>query len=200
MRYITLLVIILPVAVGCDDMRSASAPASATQSVGETTEPRESIDNPQYRYWASFAKGTSVIHRSVTRVESTEGETVTTTTYVLAGLTPEEAVVEMKTATRRYDGFETNNPPSKFTYPKRLLLPPGHRAAESKDQGEEVVRLGGKDFHTKWQKSKDRDEAGEVFVQVWSSPEVPGGLVKSVLRTPAIGKTTTTELVEVRLP
>src|SRR5262245_31732877 len=201
MRSIVPAVAVLAVlVVGCEDLRPAGVPAPAAQFTVETTEPRETIANPQYRDWASFPNGTSVVHRTVTRVDNAEGETITTTTYVLVGITPDEVAVQIKTATRRYDGFETSNPPSKFLYPKRLPLPPGRRATESKDQGEETLRVGDKDYRTKWYKSKDRDEAGEVFVQVWSSADVPGGLVKSVLRTPAIGKTTTTELLEVRIP
>jgi hypothetical protein len=184
--------------IGCGDGRPTVQPASMTPAADEPTEPRESIDNPQYRDWANFPKGTTIVHRSVTRIEGNEGETVTTTTYSLLELTPEQAVIEMQTATRRYDGLETKNAPGKFTYPKRLLLPPGSKPFEAKDQGAETLVIGGKQYQAKWYKSKDRNEAGEVFTQVWSAADVPGGLVRSVTRTPAIGKTTTTELVEIR--
>jgi hypothetical protein len=200
MRIAGLGLALLVLMAGCGDGRPAVQPVSTAPAAQESTGPRESIDNPQYRDWANVPKGTTVVHRSVTRIEGNDGETVTTTTYSLLELTPEQAVVEMQTATRRYDGLETKNTPGKFTYPKRLLLPPGTKPAEAKDHGAETVLIGGKEYRTKWYRSMDRNEAGEVFTQVWSAPEVPGGLVKSMMRTPAIGKTTTTELVEIRKP
>jgi hypothetical protein len=67
------------------------------------------------------------------------------------------------------------------------------------ETGEEAIETGGRTFKTRWHKSKASNEAGEVFVTTWTSDEVPGGLVKSITRTPGIGKTTTTVLVQVVL-
>ncbi|HKB03620.1 MAG TPA: hypothetical protein VKD90_15460 [Gemmataceae bacterium] len=187
---------LISILTGCEPS-PVSAPAPARD---EPAAPRDQIDNPQYQSWARFPKGTTVIHRSVTRTDGTEGETVTTTTYTLVEMTPERTVVEVQNSTRRYDGLETRNPPAKYTHPRRIAGPPGGTPAESKDEGEEKLLVSGREYHTRWHKTKDRNEAGEVFAQVWSSAEVPGSLVKSVMRTPAVGKTTVTELVEVRSP
>jgi hypothetical protein len=188
------LCLIAALAIGCD----VGQPSGRAPEPEVPAGPRVEIDNPQYQSWASFPKGTVVVHRSVTQTDGTEGATVTTTTYTLVDLTPEQAVVELQTATRRYDGLETKNQPVRYTHPKRFPLPPGTKSAEPVEQGEETIRVAGIEYRTRWHTAKDRNEAGEVLTRIWSSAGVPGGLVKSLTRTAAIGKTTTTELVEVR--
>jgi hypothetical protein len=208
-------VLVLVAAIGCDPGGSATkAPAVAILKGDADVEPaeslsdggREKIENPQYKSWAGFKPGTTVVHRTVTKATGNDGETVTTSTYKLVELTADKAIVEVQNSTRRYDGHEVNNPPEKFTHRKDLLLPPGVKTegagkpAGVTAEGEQTVRVGGKEYKAKWYKGKDRNEAGEMLTQVWSCPDVPGGLVRSVTDTPAIGKTTTTELVEIRAP
>ena len=174
---------------------SPSVPLSSS----EPEPSRHTIANPQYQSWENFPLGTSVRHRAVTRQEGQEKETVTTMIYKLIESTPEQVKVELQTKSVRYDGIETANPSRTFLYPAQLQVPelPAKKVAEN---GEEMIRIGEWEYSTRWQKTKDRNEAGDVFTQVWSSSQVPGGFVKSIMRTPAIGVTTTTELIEVRQP
>ncbi len=112
----------------------------------------------------------------------------------------------MRAFTTRYDGLEIDNPPQKLTNLRRITLPPGTKASEFGkaagvlERGEEMVQASGRAYSTAWQKSKGRNEAGEVLVTTWTSDAVPGKLVRSVTHTPAIGKTTTIELVAVKKP
>jgi hypothetical protein len=210
-------VLLLLGAIGCDVGGSATrAPAVAiSKDDAGDREPadssaqggdREKIENPQYKSWAGFKPGTTVVHRTVTEATGNDGKTVTTSTYKLVELTADKAVVEVQNSTRRYDGHEANNPPEKFTHRKYLLLPPGvkkdgvGKPAGVTEEGEEIVRVGGNEYKAKWYRGKDRNEAGAMLTQVWSCPDMPGGLVRSVTDTPAIGKKTTTEVVEIRLP
>lgn len=62
------------------------------------------------------------------------------------------------------------------------------------------MTVAGKSYRTKWTKTKGQSEAGEIVGQVWTADDMPGRLVKSVGRTPAIGETTTIEVVAVSLP
>jgi hypothetical protein len=166
----------------------------------------EAIENPQYRSWAAFKPGTTVARRSTTEAAGEEGKTVTTTTDTLLEVTDTLVKIRTRTHSRRYDGFEAENPPDEYTIARLIPLPPGvskvnfGKPARGGEEGEETVAVAGKEYRTRWHTGKDRNEAGEVEVRVWSSNEVPGGLVKSVTRIPAIGKTTTIELVEVRTP
>jgi len=170
------------------------------------TAAREQVENPQYGSWAGFRPGTMAVLRSVTETAGNPAVTMTTKTYRLSEVTPNYAVVDVTVRTKRYDGAEIDNPPERFTFPRLMPLPPGVTKANfgkpvgALAGGEESVMAGGKVYPAMWHEGKDRNEAGEVFVKVWMSATVPGRLVKSVSRIPAIGKTTTTELVEVRLP
>jgi hypothetical protein len=177
------------------------------QASGATlTAPREQVENPQYASWAAFAPGTKAVLRSVTETAGNSAVTTTTKTYRLVSLTSEHAVIDITVRTKRYDGAAIDNPPERFTFPKLMPLPPGVVKADfgkpsaAQARGEESVTIGDKAYSTTWHEGKDRNEAGEVFVKVWTSPAVPGGLVKSVSRIPDIGKSTTIELVEVVLP
>jgi hypothetical protein len=209
------LLAVAPLALGCGPGKSGTpvgvaGPAERDerdQSPGSAAAaPREQVENPQYKSWATFPKGTTVVLRSVTRADGHPAVTTTTRTYTLLDLTDAEAVIEMRARTQRYDGVEINNPPEKLTVPKRIALPPGvsktefEKPAGGDEQGEETVTVGGKEYKTRFSRSRGRNEAGEVLGQVWSSDAVPGGLVKSVTRTPGVGKTTTIELVEVKTP
>ena len=68
------------------------------------------------------------------------------------------------------------------------------------EQGEESVKVGGKDYKAKWYKATGKTEAGETFIQSWSSDDVPGGLVRSIATTPGNKSSMTMELIEVKLP
>jgi hypothetical protein len=195
----------LTAAAGCGRGKPAADDPPPAEPAPPPAPPREQVENPLYRSWAAFKKGTSVVHKSVTAADGNEAVTTTTTTCTLLDRTDDHVVVEMRAKTRRYDGVETDNPPERLTNPRRIGLPPGMTRADfEKAAGagpaEETLKLGGKEYRTRRRTSKDRNEAGEVFVDTWTSDAVPGGLVRSVTRTPAIGKTTTQELVEVRTP
>lgn len=204
-RVFVALLLLFPCACGCA-RKVSPGEAPPVEGPAAAGPQRETVENPLYTSWAGFAKGTSVRHKSVTETEGNGPVTTTTTTYTLVERTDDRVVVEMKAFTRQYDGTDIDNPPERLTNPKRVSLPPGTARADFgnpagvTDRGEETITAGGKEYRTKWYKGKDRSEAGEVLVQVWTSDEVPGGLVRSVTRTPAIGKKTTVEAVEVKAP
>lgn len=179
-------------ATGCN--RATPAPELVPAA---TPTPTETIPNPQYASWAKFKPGTRVVVRSTTSTDGHEGKTTTTTTSTLVEVTPADVAVETQTKSRRYDGHEEDNPPSVHRLPKELAVPVGAAEKKSADAGEETVTVGGKEYRAAWHKGKDRNEAGEVSVQTWTSDAVPGRFLKSVARTPAVGKSTVIEVVEV---
>ena len=122
---------------------------------------------------------------------------MTTTSSTLVGVTPDAVAVETQTKSRRYDGHEEDNPPSVHRLPKELPVPPGAGKKPPAEAGEDTITVNGKAYRAAWLKGKDRNEAGEVFVQTWTADAVPGRLVKSVSRTPAVGKTTTIEVIDI---
>ena len=84
----------------------------------------------------------------------------------------------------------------RISCPTRYMVILGRTYAD----GTETITVRGKQYSTRWYKAKGRVEAGETDTQTWYCDDVPGGLVRSVHRIPAIKKTVTTELVEVRRP
>jgi hypothetical protein len=213
--WLLVLLFVLSPSAGCGPGSAGRSPPSggvdhdgreeleADRAELHTTAQRETFENPEYASWAKFKVGTTVVLRSVTETAGIAGKTVTTTRHTLTELTGEYAVVEAQSSTTRYDGVTTDNPPDAVKYARRIPLPPGvakedfGKPPRGAEQGEENIIAAGVTHHAKWQTGKDRNEAGEVFTKVWSADGVPGRLVKSVTRTPAIGKTTTVEATEV---
>lgn len=186
----TLLLLLL--ATGCNRATPAPEPVAPAPPT-----PTETIPNPQYASWAKFKPGTRVVVRSTTSTDGHDGKTSTTTTTTLLEVTPNDVAVETQTSSRRYDGHEENNPPSVHRLQKELAVPVGTSAKKLADTGEETITVAGKPYLAAWHKGKDRNEAGEVFVQTWTSDAVPGRFLKSVSRTPAVGKSTVIEVVDV---
>jgi hypothetical protein len=203
-------------AAGCGSGHSAGQTPTGGNSAPPNSDPvrggaastpsGEEVDNPQYKTWANLPKGTVAVQRTITETEGNDAKTVTTVTYTLLEITPEYVKLRSQATTRRYDGYEAKNPPDINQVPHRLVLPKGIKKEDFgkpvnvTEQGEETITVGGKEYKTRWGQGKDRDEAGEVFVRTWRSDGVPGGLVKSVARTPAIKKVSTIELIEVKAP
>ena len=163
----------------------------------------EKAENPVYKSWAGFKKGATVTYRSVSNIGDTKYES--TMTYSLVELTRDKAVVEIQ-VTVNAGGKEVKNRPQKFDNPRNLTLPPGVRPEEFGKvqgligEGQETVKVGGREFQAKWYKAKGKVEAGDTFTHSWSSDEVPGGLIKSVVTTPANRSSMTMELVDLKLP
>lgn len=208
MRIFSLLILLSAalLATGCGQQKTAGqGPPLDTGGGGAIPPDREEAENPQYKTWARFPKGTVAVERTITETEGNDAKTVTTVTYKLLEVTPEHVELESQASTRRYDGHESNNPPNTYTVPRLLRLPPGMKKDDfgkpkGSEQGEETVTVAGRAYKAKWYKGTDRNEAGEVFVQTWTSDDMPGGLVKSVTRTPAVKKLSTIEVIEIRIP
>lgn len=196
-------------AIGCGASATPSGsnveglPATGSQPPVATSA-TEMIDNPQYMSWANFPKGTSVVYREVTRQNDTE--TVTIKTFTLADITADVAEVTMQQTTTGADGVTTEYPAMTFQNGRKTPAPSGRdakrhgKAGIPTEEGEETLELAGRKYKTTWYKTKGRVEAGEELIQIWSSSEVPSGLVKSVNEVPAAKKFNSVELIEIRLP
>jgi hypothetical protein len=164
----------------------------------------EHIESPVYKLWARFPVGSRVTQRTTTENESNTEKTVTTIAYTLKQKTDEYVVVESQATTNHYDGRVEKNPPSETKTRKLFTLPPGAKKPDGfkgqREEGEEALQVAGKDYKTKWFKSKDFTEAGELLSQTWTSEEMPGGLVKSVSKVAAKKATITVEVTAVTIP
>lgn len=193
------------VAGGCGRGPAPGSSELPNPEVVQPPAPTEQVDNPQFANWAKFPPGTVAVHRVETLTEGNDAKTVTVITYTLIEKRLDSLTLESQASTTRYDGLETKNPPNRYAVPRTVPLPPGVKREEfgkpkGTEQGAEELTAAGRAFQTVWYKGKDRNEGGEMFMQTWLSPEAPGGVVRSVTRTPGVRKLSTIELAEINIP
>lgn len=162
----------------------------------------EDIEHPIYKNWARFKVGTSVTTTATTVGSSQTIETKTTTKLV--ELTPEKVVLE-RVVVSNATGTKVENPPQSLEYARKFFLLPGVKKADlgkpqgAVAEGEQTVKVAGKEYKAKWYDTKGRTEAGETLIRSWMSDEVPGMLLKAETRV--VGKLKTTmEVTEIKTP
>ena len=173
----------------------------------------ETTENPYYKHWASFKKGTTVVLTEKTTFgddatdELPGGVDDKTITYKLLSVSPDRVVVEAVLSEREFLNI-TESPPTKIIYPakvKKAHLEAVLLAAGAK-HGEETLKVK-MDKEEKAIKcmtiAGTRKKAGEEVKQkFWISPTVPGGIVKRTRATTHDGKLvaeTTTALESYKL-
>ena len=194
-----LMAMVLAAAVGC------GRPPTPEAVIPVPARPApETVDNPEYVSWADTPVGTVVVRRTTTAGKDGPGVTVTTTNTTLVERTTTALKLERQETTRRYDGEVFENPPERVTVPVTIPLAPGMTKADfgrpSNSETAETLTAGGVSYPTRCSTGKGQNEAGEMQSRTWVADRVPGRLVKAVVTTPAVGKTVTTELIEVRRP
>lgn len=165
----------------------------------------DTMENPTYASWAKMKKGSSVTLKMTSETAGQKTESSMTTTLV--DLTADVATVEMVTVTK-VAGMEFKSEPIKIENKKVVELPPGKKKADFDkpeglvDQGEETLKIGGKDYKTKWVRVKIEKDGSVYEGKTWSCDEVPGTLVKMETKSSASGVTSTTSMVvsEVKNP
>ena len=159
----------------------------------------ETTENPYYKHWASFKKGTTAVHIEKTTFgddatdELPGGVDEKTVEYKLVSVSPKRVVVET-TVTEKEFLSTTESAPMKITYPaevnkaylEAVLL------AAGAERGEETlkVQVGKEEKEIKCNTiAGTRKQKGEdVKQKFWLSPTVPGGIVKRTRATMRDGK------------
>jgi hypothetical protein len=147
---------------------------------------QEKVENPSYKSWAKFKKGTTVIMKSINEYAS--GKAESTVTMTLVEITPDKVIIEVKSITK-VNGLDVTSPDTKIEQPKLIPLPEGVKKEEFGKpkglvaEGEETVKVGSVDFKAKWTKSKTKQGDLDIESQVWTHDEIPGSMVKYESRT-----------------
>lgn len=163
----------------------------------------EEVDHPLYKSWARHKVGTQITTRTVSGIKGHEVETMTRQTLV--ELTDEKAVVQVA-VTGSTAGTQGRSEPQDYEYKRKFPLLPGMKKEDIGKpsgriaSGEEPITVAGKPYKAQWYDSTAQTEAGPSSSRTWMSDEVPGKLLKSVLRVPSAGKVTTIELIEIKSP
>lgn len=158
----------------------------------------EMVDNPVYQAWAKHKVGTTVtykqqVYRGSPTTQSAERTARRMSSMVLTkkltDLTPEKAVLDRSMQLKIGRGM-MNQPLGNETIPAKIQkgqegLPPeaSPQRFEVSDQkeGQDQVSVGGKQYEAKWTQytvHESRNGAASGQIKVWTSPDVPGGLLK----------------------
>lgn len=163
---------------------------------------RNEVENPVYSNWKSYEVGTVVRYRQVTTTPTFEERRILE--YRLKSKSDTELSVEIRNYVEE-SGEESANVQNMVAR-RYFRLPNGVSKAEfgkpagRKSEGTEKVELLEREYDAKWYVAEVRVEAGTTESRTWSSPEVPGALLKSISKTPAVSSVTTIELIKVDRP
>jgi hypothetical protein len=159
----------------------------------------ETADNPHYKHWASFKKGTTavLVEKTTFGDDATDelpgGVDEKVIRYRLLSVSPERVVVESIVLDREFLST-TESAPTRISYPAKVskahldvaLLMVGAK------QGEETLRvkLGKeeKEIKCKTIEGIRKKKGEEVKQKFWLSTTVPGGIVKRTRATMRDGK------------
>ena len=166
--------------------------ASVTRADDKPAAPppaKKMIENPNYKAWAAFKVGAMAKYDQDAGVADQK----TTLTWKLVELTAEKAVLELTTAASM--GTETyESPPMRSDVPKMLEVPPTPEdpnapKIETKVGTGSLTTPAGT-FSCKTVESTMAMTGMTSTTKIWSSADVPGGLVKMESNTSLADGTT----------
>ncbi|MDX2036788.1 MAG: hypothetical protein SFX72_09055 [Isosphaeraceae bacterium] len=164
----------------------------------------EEVEFPTYTSWASRPIGTTVTIRS-----KSVGPVRTVTSSITSKLLevgPEKLVIE-NVRTSDATGETQTSYPERLEIRRKFPLFPGVKKEDigkppktAIATGTEVLDLAGRKINAFWYDEKGSVEAGPTESRTWLSNDVPGRMVKSVIKVPIANLTITRELVEFTEP
>ena len=156
--------------------------------------------NPTYESWAKCKPGAmSKVESQSEVMGQTTKMTITTT---LVEVTPEKATVEMKTSMEMM-GQKMEQPATKQEIPakapdmKDMKMPAGVDPAKmpKPTTGKETITVGGKSYDCTTTEINTEMSGIKVHSKTWSTPDVPGSLVKMTSNTEGATPTKTTMML-----
>jgi hypothetical protein len=159
----------------------------------------ETTENPYYKYWTGFKKGSTVVHTEKTTFgddatdELPGGVDEKTVKYKLVSVSPKRVVLETVVSEKEFLSA-TESAPSKIIYPAKVnkanlaavLLAAGAKYGEETLKVE--VNKEEKEFKCKTIEGTRKKKGEEVKQKFWLSSKVPGGIVKRTRATMRDGK------------
>ncbi|RPI73074.1 MAG: hypothetical protein EHM45_21290 [Desulfobacteraceae bacterium] len=136
------------------------------------------IDNPMYQSWSKFKVGSSATYKMVSKAAGTT--TDMEITYKLLELSPQKAVIELKTV-MFVSGQKIDTPATKMDYPAQVdKAGSGGAAPKEMGKGEDSIEVKGAKLTAKWIKTETNVSGSKTTSTVWSNDTIPGRTVKSV--------------------
>ncbi|MBN9118351.1 MAG: hypothetical protein J0I06_04180 [Planctomycetes bacterium] len=184
-------------------MRLICFASVAALALAAGTATADEISNPEFEKWSTFKKGASITMKTT----STFGKNVSEVTerYTLVEVGPDKLVLE-GTNVSKFNGAVSRAPSAKADVPKTITVPPGGagkqklnggRPEGTIEEGTETLKVGGIEIKTRWYKYRLELGENKIEGKMWTSADVPGGLVKLESTTSgAVPVTVQMELVE----
>ncbi len=152
------------------------------------------VDNPRYQAWAKYKAGTNVKMNMDTAAGGQNMKSVMTTT--LKEVTPEKAVIEMKTTmtvpgmAAPMDNVMTMTEPAKIESAKIKPTDPEKMPnCKVLGKGTEALVIGGKTYKCSWYEVEVETQGMKVTSKMWTCDELPDKMVKNDTKM-AMGNTT----------
>jgi hypothetical protein len=157
----------------------------------------ETTDNPYYKHWAGFKKGTTVVHTEKTTFgddatdELPGGADEKTVKYKLISVSPKRVVVEVVLSEKDFLDI-TESAPTKIIYPAKASKAYVQAVILGAKQGEETLKVEvnkeEKEVKCKTLEGTRKKKGEEIKQKFWLSSKVPGGIVKRTRATMRDGK------------
>ncbi len=178
-------------------MRSICAMVVMAGIAPQVWSEEKTIENPVIASWAKQKAGTTL-----TQLITIEGPSIkseTTLTYTVVEVKADKVVLELATKTK-IGGMVFTPPASNIEIVKSVKADETKKPEGETTEGEETLKISGKEYKTKWTKLKSKN--GDSENQVWTSSGVPNLIVKSITKTTGKGAngTTTVEVTEIKVP
>ena len=150
----------------------------------------EMVTNPPFKHWSAFKVGATVTQKEKVRFAKDLDEAdyypnavhEKDVTYTLLEVTPQKVVVQ-STVTDYGVGSMIELASTKIIYPAEVVkehVATSKSDIESFKEGDEDVKLLGKTIKCHWVDLMDKEGDESIQHKMWSSDEVPGGIVKDV--------------------
>jgi hypothetical protein len=157
----------------------------------------EKIPNPAYEQWSKFKPGAFATYENETVAMG--NTTKMEITMKLVELTPEKAVIE--TSTKMHMGGQVMEMPGqKSDIPammEKVEMPAGQELpAGETTEGTATIEAAGKSFNCKTVTTVMTMGETKTRSEVWTSDEVPGGLVKLTATTEGAMSSSSTQILK----
>ena len=140
------------------------------------------VDNPDFLIWKGFSAGAKASYVTHSLVPERPGSTQLVPgpiqvryTLTLKSIAPDQANVWLTETV--FDRTGAAHPPhdTETAYPAKIQ-PPNVTPAAVSGSGQEILDIQGRKISTRWQSASPAGNCG--LTKIWTSDEVPGGLVR----------------------
>lgn len=141
---------------------------------------QEQVENPQYAAWSTFKPGSKVVLRY--EAKSPKGAAVVSEiTGVLKSVDEREVVLAVSGWIESEGQPRRDRPEAEEKQPSKIdaaRLPPAGRVTE------EEIEVGGRKLKCRLETRVEPAVEGDTVTKIWTSPEVPGGVVRREVQAP----------------